>query len=104
MREFNNGISPVTFGDCYLDENGVQQPFDKELIKEHDYCTQQTLDYIFQIKRAFNVESDKFLIESGQGSAETTDNRRIENTKRLELDIQQSRVDKFFFDTHHAVK
>jgi len=28
MREANNGHSPVTFGDCYIDENGNELPIE----------------------------------------------------------------------------
>lgn len=53
MREWNGGKSPVTFGDLGIDEDGNEYPLDKELVKHEDYCTQQSLDYIFDIRRAF---------------------------------------------------
>lgn len=40
MRISNNGHSPVTFGDCFIDDHGVEHPMDQELVKVEDYCTQ----------------------------------------------------------------
>lgn len=50
MRQWNKGESPITFGDYGIDENGHEYPLETEMVKKEDYCTKQSLDYIFQIK------------------------------------------------------
>lgn len=52
MRAGNKGESPVTFGDTYIDKDGKLRPVDTEMVKEEDYCIMNSLDYIFEIKRA----------------------------------------------------
>ena len=99
MRIWNGGKSPVTFGDSGIDDEGNEYPLEKELVKHEDYCTQQSLDYIFEIKRAFqrpkNMNSDSSSKEEGP------DGKPIQ---RLEIQIQESQVEKFFFSEHHTVK
>lgn len=94
MRELNGGKSPVTFGDVGIDENGKEYPLETELVKHEDYCTQQSLDYIFEIKRGFN----KGIVLNREDGPEK------EQIPSLKIDIKGSKVEKFFFDTHHSVK
>jgi hypothetical protein len=47
--------SPITFGDVFYDENGQMHPTEVQMVKEEDYCIQNSLDYIFDIKRSFNL-------------------------------------------------
>ena len=55
MREANNGKSVVTFADAYFDENGQECPCDTVMTSKDDLYTKQCLDYIFEIKRSFNL-------------------------------------------------
>ena len=50
------GQCPVTFGDAYEDEEGKECPTEEVLTDKMDYCTKQCLDYIFEIKRSFNIK------------------------------------------------
>jgi len=52
IREAHNGESPVTFGDIKVDEEGRWFPTETQMVKEEDYCIQNCLDYIIEIRRA----------------------------------------------------
>jgi hypothetical protein len=47
MREWNKGESPITFGDFGVDKKGIEYPLETAMVKKDDYCTKQSLDYIF---------------------------------------------------------
>eukprot|EP00347_Sterkiella_histriomuscorum_P019255 403342346 len=109
MRQANSGVSPVTFGDCYIDEKGKEHPLETQLVKVEDHCTQQSLDYIFQIKRGFNVEKERLQIEnqktaSGTHSNEPKSQNGKSKHKKLVVSIEESRIEKFFFDSHPVIK
>jgi hypothetical protein len=52
IRESHSGESPVTFGDIKVDEEGRWSPTETQMVKEEDYCIQNCLDYIIEIRRA----------------------------------------------------
>jgi hypothetical protein len=47
MRVWNKGLSPITFADFTLDEDGNELPTETEMIFPEDYCSKLCLDYIF---------------------------------------------------------
>lgn len=59
IRLGHNGISPITYGDFKLDENGNEVPLETEMFFPEDYCSKQSLDYIFEIRRSFNVKKEE---------------------------------------------
>ena len=102
------------------------------MIHQEDHCIQNSLDYIFQIKRNFqnsyqlqDISSPPRIIESGPTNKPTpqtndenkhekkhgkinSDELDFESQKKskpgLEIDINNSKVEKFMFDTHPLVK
>ena len=52
-----NGRSPITYGDVKIDEEGNEVPMEIEMVKEEDHCSKLCLDYIFEIRRTFNLET-----------------------------------------------
>lgn len=55
LRVANNGVSPVTFGDSAIDENGNEYSLETVMQIKEDQCSKQSLDYIFEIRRSFNL-------------------------------------------------
>ena len=42
---------PATYGGIFFDESGKKQPIERTFTHDFDYCTEQSLDYIFHIYR-----------------------------------------------------
>lgn len=57
MRIANGGISPITFGDAGIDENGKEYPLETQMVVADDHCSKQSLDYIFELRRSFNIQA-----------------------------------------------
>ena len=56
-------FNPITFGDSYVDEDGIEQCVEPELLAPEDRCTKQALDYIFQLVP--NNKDDYYSILKG---------------------------------------
>jgi len=39
-----------------IDANGEEYPLETVMVKPEDHCSKQCLDYIFEIKRSFNMQ------------------------------------------------
>lgn len=51
MRANNKGESPITFGDVYTDCFGQMKARETVFVVPEDHCIQNSLDYIFEIRR-----------------------------------------------------
>jgi hypothetical protein len=57
----------VTFGDVRIDEQGKFHPLDTQMVQPEDYCSLQSLDYIFWVQRGFNFEWNNVQISPKKG-------------------------------------
>mmetsp|Transcript_38290 Transcript_38290/g.36645 ORF Transcript_38290/g.36645 Transcript_38290/m.36645 type:complete len:181 (-) Transcript_38290:132-674(-) len=87
MREYNKGISPITYADVGYDENGKEFPLEVQMVCEEDYCSKLSLDYIFDIKRSFNMD-DSFTKSNEQNLEKSMFSPdRINEDSKLVIDI-----------------
>ena len=56
----NNNESPVTYGDIYNDFQGNPLPLETVLTDSEDLLTQQTLDYVFVVRRKAQLDASLF--------------------------------------------
>ena len=56
IRTANGGEAPITFGDFGIDDEGKEYPLETEMVAPEDHCSKQCLDYIFEIKRSFQMD------------------------------------------------
>jgi len=79
------GEHPTTYGDSYMDHYNQMRPLETVLTDRDDLCSNQSLDYIFQLtpKSLFTEEFEKKLPLK---------------KSRLQIMDQSARVEKFFVE------
>lgn len=69
LRENNGGVSPITYGDFYLDDEGKQNPKETILTCPIDYFSKQCLDYaILYIPKNSNNHQETKKLQQDMGN------------------------------------
>lgn len=68
------GYHPVTFGDVYMDDNGITQPKETVLTAKNDWKALASLDYIFLIDEKVD---------------------EVATHPRVKIDIQKTKIEEF---------
>ncbi len=105
FKENSKEFFPITFGDCFTCEKGINNPKEKILTHLNDQNTQQCLDFIFEVKKKTNFvfgKEESILIDETVSEKQSNKKFILSKAKVNMFEIEHNSIT--HFSDHYGVE